>query len=279
MSYDLSFRAAAPLARAEVYDWLAQQPHAFPHADRVGFENEATGVYFGFDFHEGRALPDFNLNYVRPHCFGLEAERTLTPFVERFGLEVSDPQMDGMGDGPYSREGFFRGWNAGNRAGYLVMCRDAVERHSLPMSANHMVWSWNYAREETQAVFEDGSLPPAYVPTALVLLDGEGDVATGVAWTGDMPLCFPTGIDWLLMPSDEGTVVLSRSVLLEVLKPALRWSAEQHHIGTPSVVIDAPDEATRQNLLAFAAPKQLSRLPIDEVLDREVLEAVRGGAQ
>lgn len=275
VSYDLSFRATHPLSRTEVFDWLAEQPYAFASPERIGFENEATGVYFGFDFYEGETLPAFNLNYVRPHVFGLEAEFTLTAFVEHFHLEVIDPQMDGMGEGPYSSEGFLRGWNAGNRAGYQLALDDGATVWNLPRATNFMVWTWNLQREATQALFEDGSLPPAYVPTALVLLDSEGEVTTGTTWTGDMPLCFPEGIDWLLLPGDDETVVLSRSVLLEVLTPTHRWPAEHEDIGTPSVVIDAPSAEMRARLLAFAAPKQFTRLPIDQVLDRELVDEVK----
>jgi hypothetical protein len=118
-----------------VHGWLAAQPHAFTVEDRVGFENEATGVSFGFDFSEGNALPAFNLNSVRRHVFGLEAEPLVTAFVRQFDLEVDDPQADGMGKGPYSPERFLRGWNAGNRFGARAAAvgdRPASECKALP---------------------------------------------------------------------------------------------------------------------------------------------------
>ena len=274
MSYELFFRSADAPPRRALIDWLAARPFAHVHPERVVFENEATGVYFAFDCQEGAGLPTFSLGYLRSHVFGLEAELTLSPFVAHFGLEISDPQMEGMGEGPYSPEGFLRGWNAGNRAGYEVALDEGAELWSLPREANHLVWAWNFARERTQALFEGADLPPAYVPTALLLLDAEGDLATGVSWTADLPLCFPTGIDWFLLPGEEARV-LSRSVLMELIKAELHWPATHAGIGTASVVIDAPSPAVRERLLAFAAPKQFMRLTADRVLDRELVEAVR----
>src|SRR5262249_13577013 len=128
MSYDLGLypRAGATLRRKAVFDYLSGD--YFSHeGDEVHYSHPDTGVYFHFtrvkggkrdsdDPNEGgRTHVYFNMNFYRPHTFGLEAAEVLGRFVERFDLTVDDPQSEGMGQGEYSREGFLRGWNAGNR--------------------------------------------------------------------------------------------------------------------------------------------------------------------
>src|SRR5262249_46246164 len=99
--------------------------------DTVNYSNSDTGVYFHFTWYESdsseetpkskkdhsRSQPSihFNMNFYRPHFFGLEAAQILTPFVKHFDLVVNDPQAEGMGQGDFTEEGFLRGWNAGNR--------------------------------------------------------------------------------------------------------------------------------------------------------------------
>src|SRR5215212_760003 len=74
------------------------------------YQNEDTGVYFVFDEpQEGMVM--FNLNFFRPHVFGLEAAIELEEFVRHFGAKVEDPQ--GEMKGKFSREGFLKGWNEG----------------------------------------------------------------------------------------------------------------------------------------------------------------------
>ena len=47
-----------------------------------------------------------NLNYYRPHIFGMEAEPEVSGFVATFEPIIMDPQIGGMADGEYSRDGF-----------------------------------------------------------------------------------------------------------------------------------------------------------------------------
>ncbi len=150
MSYDLWFRAANGTAPGpeQVHQYFAGRPHYRMSEQQAWYENETTGVYFSFELSDESGQADeeedeqqrdvlpvaFNINYFRPHVFGLEAEPELTAFVERFGLTVSDPQSDGMGDGAYSCEGFLRGYNAGNRFAHQAMLsmNETPALHTLP---------------------------------------------------------------------------------------------------------------------------------------------------
>src|SRR5262249_50752984 len=135
VSYDLSLfprQGQPPLERQTFLGYFEGKLYELSD-DSVHYSNPDTGVYFSLTWYEG-SVPDeaeedegppqpwrknpyvhFNMNYFRPHTFGLEAERVLTPFVKRFKLVVDDPQVEGMGQGKYSPAGFLRGWNEGNR--------------------------------------------------------------------------------------------------------------------------------------------------------------------
>lgn len=280
MSYDLFFVARKPVHRSTVFDWLAAQPYAHVFEDRVGFENEATGVYFGFDFTEGEALPAFNLNYVRPHVFALEAEPVLSAFVAEFSLDVDDPQSNGMGQGPYSAEGFHRGWAEGNRFSYRAIFgeQDAPRPWTLPRASNHLAWTWNFEREAVQSLFEDDpELPPAYVPSVFLVENAANEVFTLSTWTGDMPLCLPRGVDLVSVSSPRGSLLVRLSDVLAHCPPVKEWSAAHQDsngrvIGTPSVIIDTPSEDVLEAILERGQQTKLTRVPVDKVLDRETLE-------
>ncbi len=117
MSYDL-FLKSESLTADEFESYFNSRPHYTLNGDQAFYENEDTGVYFSFDY-----APDelgtvaFNLNYYRPHFFGLEAAPEVEAFVWAFNLTIDDPQIEGMSDGPFSVDGLLRGWNAGNRFG------------------------------------------------------------------------------------------------------------------------------------------------------------------
>ncbi|MFT3710775.1 MAG: hypothetical protein QM817_24385 [Archangium sp.] len=280
MSYDLFFSSKRDVSRDEIHGWLSKQPHAFPSDDRVGFENEVTGVYFGFDFSEDAALPAFNMNYFRPHTFGLEAEPLLTSFVKRFELDVDDPQMDGMAKGPYTPEGFLRGWNAGNRFGYrAILSHDrSTAFKALPRATNHMVWTWNIERPAIQELMEDApELPPAFAPSVFVVEDSAGVIFTLCVWTGDMPVFFPDSVDAFAIMTSKGNAIVSRADVLSLCKPVVQWKADKKDsrgrtIGTSSVIIDTPSKAVFKQLEAKATARELTRLRIDQVLDRETLD-------
>jgi hypothetical protein len=132
------------------------------------YANSDTGVYFSFEYNipapakraQGEYVA-FNLNYFRPHTFGLEAEPEVSAFVEAFGCVIQDPQMDGMGSGPYSASGFLRGWNKGNAFGYMSVGGKAAPDILLADEALiQRTWKWNLRRKERQAQFGESHFLP-----------------------------------------------------------------------------------------------------------------------
>ena len=89
MSYDLFFcrKERIPLDFTEVVLWSKKHPNfKATFSTQLWYENEQTGVYFSIDRDEepdpeGTCIPDgyfdlslsFNLNFLRPQVFALEA--------------------------------------------------------------------------------------------------------------------------------------------------------------------------------------------------------------
>src|SRR6266481_1930677 len=66
------------------------------------YQNEDTGVYFIFDAPDDGVVA-FNLNYFRPHIFGLEAAPELEIFATTLELTAGDPQGEIEDDVPFRR--------------------------------------------------------------------------------------------------------------------------------------------------------------------------------
>jgi hypothetical protein len=142
--------------------YFAARAHYTVSDDQVHYGNDDTGIYFNFDINRdsnaeaGAASQPhvaFNMNYYRPHTFGLEAEPELAAFLQAFDSQIHDPQNEGMGDGPYSREGFLRAWNAGNRFGFRAIGHQDA-KPPPPWGVDPLrleaVWKWNYDRSRLQ---------------------------------------------------------------------------------------------------------------------------------
>src|SRR5687768_16303098 len=120
MSYDLYFATGSkPRAEDAFFDHFRERPNNAIEGCQAWYRNDDTGVYFLFESADptDEAMEDaiehwatFNLNYLRPHFFASEALPELEAFVSELELTVHDPQIDGMGDGSFSADGFLRGW-------------------------------------------------------------------------------------------------------------------------------------------------------------------------
>src|SRR5437870_7865493 len=102
MSYDLFFRGrvlGATLTRNNFAGYFTERRHYELKDSQAWYSNEDTGVYFAFDYNEPHPNDDaddetdtsllpvsLNLNYYRPHPFGLEAAPEVSSFVTHFDL-------------------------------------------------------------------------------------------------------------------------------------------------------------------------------------------------
>lgn len=295
MSYDLWFRSDRRVSVDELRTYFAGQPNFTVNDERAHYENEATGVYFGFDFtndadeaDERRAPLAFNINYFRPHVFGLEAEPVLTDLVETFGFGVDDPQSEGMGEGPYSPEGFLRGWNAGNRFGHraIMSMDDAPSPLTLPSARVRAVWQWNLGKELNAEAMIDliDDVPPCFLPTVMLFQTGEREVKTLVIWDTKMAIAIPEVVDLVLTTTDDGTAIAApANDLLGIVGVHSTWKAdfeifEGMPVGSTTRLVDeVPPQVTAKVRAAMRRFEPIGRLSPDAVLDAELVAEARRG--
>jgi hypothetical protein len=119
MSYSLELYFEPAVRRERALAHFGARRRFSMKNDDVVYENRDTGVYFFMRLRSARKLfrssivsAEFEINYCRPSYFGIEAEKVLSDFVAVFQPRIEDPQIQGMGEGPYSGEGFLSGWNS-----------------------------------------------------------------------------------------------------------------------------------------------------------------------
>lgn len=301
MSYDLYFMVPEgrdPISETDFVDYFTGRPN-YPEPDTQCFyDNKSTGVYFCFqhdsESDEGPeevaglrpAGVSFNLNYFRPHVFGLEAEPEVTAFVRHFDLKVFDPQTSGMGAGDYSPEGFLRGWNAGNQFGYRA-CVDgggdgpAPDNNGLfraPAAEIERCWRWNLGvRRLQEGRFTDGDV---FVPRILFLTRGR-EARSLCVWPDAIPILLPR-VDYLLIGREK----LAPRRLFRKARPdhilvpfadisSVLGLASVEDFSGPCHLFNhqaPPEQLVRfvQNLKASTEKPQL--LHLESVLDAELLE-------
>lgn len=291
MSYDLFFTLPADIAQDDIEAHFRQRRH-YRVDGGAAYENSDTGVYFSFAVDKGEASVEqstgpqrriaFNLNYFRPHIFGLEAEPEVSAFVERFNPVIEDPQVQGMANGPYSAEAFLSGWNCGNEVAY----RSIIESHgksnnflSLPAAAIEGAWQWNRAVPKMQAAHGES----LFVPKIMMLNVG-GHAKSSVVWGDGIPTLLPE-VDIVFVYRDElapkplfgqrtkDHCLVTQSELDDVLEP-LSEKGYPLPVRTPTYV-EAPAVISKfvRKLPKYTGP--LERVTMDRVLSRELLDKSR----
>ncbi|MBX9571517.1 MAG: hypothetical protein K2X77_21675 [Candidatus Obscuribacterales bacterium] len=204
MSYDLSLipRPGNEFSRSDFLEFFESRPNYVVQEDNATYMNDATGIYFTFDFTDGETedleAPEhltgphlaFNLNYYRPHIFGLEAAIELSACIEHFNFTIDDPQNEGMGVGEFSEEGFLRGWNSGNFFAIKAIQNNAEYNapplKTIPDADLEKYWRWSYEREE---MYDDIGID-VFVPRIFYFLL-EGQLRTATVWTDAIPVALP----------------------------------------------------------------------------------------
>jgi hypothetical protein len=138
--------------------YFAARKHYAVTGNQALYKNPDTGVYFSLTLQCARDVllrksvvsAKFEINYNRPSFFGLEAERELSALVVLFQPRIEDPQMHGMAEGPYSRDGFLDGWNFGNLFSVRNRLSNSPDGNIPSMAADELraAWTWNYQRAE-----------------------------------------------------------------------------------------------------------------------------------
>jgi hypothetical protein len=298
MSYDLYFRlrsTGSQFQRESFVGYFKDRPHYEVKESHAWYSNEDSGVYFSFEYSERSEESDaenetdssllpvaFNLNYFRPHPFGLEAEPEVATFVREFDLTVSDPQLSGMGDGEYTKDGFLRGWNAGNAFGYrAIVSQDSARRYlTLPASRIEALWRWNFDCERRQNEIGDSEFVPR-----IFFLDQGGEVRTCVAWGDGIPILLPV-VDVVLVPRQRLAPRRSSGAKSEIV--VFTWEEVQPIIrrfrmvpGEPEsyeLFYDATPPDIERSIREKQPPREMPKgVGFDQVLDQELVEQAKSG--
>lgn len=173
MSYDLYFykHKDCKTTDSDIRSYLTERFQNTGNIDQFWYENEETGVYFSFEYNKADPEDEpldgfdntnwaFNINFLRPQFFGLEA----FPFVERFindlDLVVINPQ--GMGDETpvrLSYKDIFENWSNINAR----HCSDYFEEYGLcylDLDKSNRSWEFNHNRLALQDQLGDMTFVP-----------------------------------------------------------------------------------------------------------------------
>ena len=294
MSYDLFFRVPAgrpPISVGDFNAYFGNRRHYQLQQSQAWYSNEATGVYFSFNLTEGEedselapgtadANVAFNLNFYRPHIFGLEAEPEVRAFVNHFKLLVSDPQTEGVGDGPYSTEGFFRGWNHGNEFGCRAVAGQQGDQETpvtLPTADLERYWRWNYGVEAYQQ-----ALGESIFVAKIIFLLHEGAARSLAVWPDGIPIALPD-VDLVMLGRDElaprsplgkkqtEKALVPRSELVSLLRLGIRKETPAPHTVLDYDERPAPVTDFFKSFRASNAP--LQGVGVDKILNREILRS------
>ena len=282
MSYDLYLHLKPALPPGQVVNYFASRRHYKIEDGKVIYENRDTGVYFFLRFHSGRDFLlrrtvqtiHFEINYFRPAFFALEAEKELSAMIARFQPRIEDQQMEGMneGEGPYSAEGFFSGWNFGNAFSTrnAVAAEPAREFIALPAEQLRTAWAWNYRRAQRQSATGDYFVP------IIQFFRIEGHLRQVVTWGEGMPILLPR-VDYVRVGrhvDGKKRVGLARwSEVIEIAQRAgvdvTRTPLQLIYSKTPTAIADwvANIPLIENAMIEYVEPY--------EILDEEVIATAR----
>jgi hypothetical protein len=218
----------------------------------------------------------FNLNYFRPHVFGLEAAPELEAFAQAFDAAAGDPQGEMAEDGTFTQDGFLKGWNAGNAFAYRAMLKEQTEPvHTWPTRKIRAVWDWNYGQGARQAQVGEN----VFVPT-IFAIEQNGEVASVAIWPPDCAILMPA-VDAVLVPVAQNGKESEHLSL--VSWEEIRAIAEVHQVEADGLArYRLAFEAWPAEIAEFLArPRQrtspIKGIALDQVLDRELVEEANKG--
>ncbi|MFN0009603.1 MAG: hypothetical protein ACKVXR_17035 [Planctomycetota bacterium] len=295
MSYDLLFvrRPDSDHDEEELFRrHFANRPRIQLKGAQAWYENEDTGVYFSFELDESGGGDDpivpgmwssFNINFMRPHVFALEAAPEIAAFVQAVRPLIFDPQstVDAPDSKPslarvFDTDAFITGWNFGNQAGYRVVAEEDVEarNRAMPRALIDAVWRWNFTRESRMTDLQNA----VFIPRVLFLAEEGGIVATAVIWPDAIPVRLPV-VDRVIVGREK---LAKRTLLPPLPKMAYCTWAEletqlqghpRHREGFEWVEVTKQPPA--KELVQFlrrlpSFPKDVKPLAHDMILDEEL---------
>lgn len=190
MSYDLTLtkKPGTSSLTHDAFDaWVKTTPHWETYGTGDGaYDDPSSGADFSVRV-DGDA-PDLTLVLTMSgnanHVAGLDLVRAVRQLVDRFELQVNDPQMEGMGQGPLDEAKLLSGWNFYN--GFATktthqLLGQAVPPH-MPAAKLEATVAWNRARAAAEDAGE--TRDDWFVPRISYLRAEDGTAGSYVAWVG-----------------------------------------------------------------------------------------------
>lgn len=220
MSYDLFFyrKKTAPPTRDDIAQYLNKNLTAENH-NQWFFENEDTEVYFSFDFNLseekesyagfGNTFFSFNLNFLRPSFFGLEAFNFVERFITDLDLFIDNPQSSDKEPYRSSKDELFENWNSTN----LRLAADYYEESKAtycPPEKSNAIWFYNLNRARLQAEAGDEYFVPKMFYFATI---ADNEFVTVSTWTQHVPMVIPPA-DYFLLGRETDSLLIDRGTLL-----------------------------------------------------------------
>ena len=237
MSFDLYFykKKSASLIETDIATYLTQNLIAVNEsANQWFFENDETDVYYSFEINETDDDPEtielfenfkdfdntrfsFNLNFMRPSFFGLEAFLFVDKFIKDLGLYVLNPQEDFKNPYIPTHEDLFENWNTTN----LNASVDNFDEDSnfYPLKESNEIWNFNFNRQQLQ-----DKIGSQYFVSRIFFAKTFKDnlVVTLSTWAQHIPNILPQADYYLLsreykklFKTVNDTVLISRQTLME----------------------------------------------------------------
>jgi hypothetical protein len=284
MSFDLYFcwRNRERINFADVKAWAEGIECVTPKDAQLWYSNPKTGVYFSFDFEaqaptspeDGPDIPggyfdsglSFNLNYIRPSYFGLEAMPIVEKLASRFGLRVANPQSDL--EGPESAivaesKALTESWLNDNQRAILAMIEQPNSSRplSMPVAASLYLWRYGIAKEDLERACGEEVFVPGLVP---VHRKGETKAGVATVYTESLPTIVPQ-CQWVFIVRRKRTFFRSKqghdvaAISFETFREMLVGYLKPFHWQDLSVEIIGPELAEEAGKIIRAIDRTLPR--------------------
>ncbi len=211
MSYDLYFYKGknSPTTNSEIKNYLVEKLNNSENSDQYWYQNKETGVYFSFEYNEPDSEEDeiegfkdfdntnwmFNINFLRPQFFGLEAFPFVENFINDLDLLVFNPQIGGA-ETPikYTQNNLFDNWNNINSSNSIEYCNE-YELFYLELDKSNKSWEFNKSRCALQEELGE----TIFVPGIFYFKEHKtGQISTLCVWPEHIPIVLPE-VDYFII--------------------------------------------------------------------------------
>lgn len=277
MSWDATLYIPGPDAGdvlTRLHAWCGRQAHFVQNPSGSGddangqwwYENEDTGVYFSVEYgpaEDAAEAPQgfapaqiaVNVNFARPHYFGLEVMPLLAAMADDLGCALRDHQGDDQPRAPVASD-LIETWNDGNAMGTQMVIEHAPDHPRWNKQAARQWWEYQRVRKELVAALGGEDV---FVPAMLLVTLPENPRVVSVAvWPDGIPLVVPPS-ELIAGSYDQKRLFRTKRIEMlyrtEDVVQALADRLSRRNVDGVSYDVLLPDEASGSaDLLATIEP-------------------------